>query len=62
MLELGEVGTNWQVTRRHDEPPLQMPDVRVYGQEVRVNLGFDFDQVDSVLPADGRRPARLASA
>jgi hypothetical protein len=39
VLELSEIGTNGQVTVRHDEPPLSMPGVRMDGrEEVRANL------------------------
>ena len=61
VLELVEVGTDGQVTNGHDEPPWKCPGSAGVGRkEVRENqpLLHATAQVDSVLSADGRRPAR----
>ncbi|MGH7909826.1 MAG: hypothetical protein ACRENW_08265, partial [Thermodesulfobacteriota bacterium] len=58
-----QVGADGKATNGHDEPPWGMPGVRSSGQqEVRINrVVQQRNQVDSVLPADGRRPERLGS-
>ena len=62
MPKLIEIGPNGQVTIGHDEPPQLMPGIRSIGRkEVRMsNRSLEqLNQVDLVLPADGRRPERL---
>jgi hypothetical protein len=59
MLELIEVGVDGKMTFGHGGPPSNAPVVRRdRAKEVRENLLSITEQVDSVLPADGRRPAR----
>jgi hypothetical protein len=61
VLELVQVGNDGQATSGHDEPPRKCPGSACVGrQEVRENRTVTLEnaQVDSVLSADGRRPAR----
>jgi len=62
-LKLLQIGPDRQATNRHDEPPSMSPrsagvGQRRFGNHVRTLAN---GQVDSVLSADGRRPARPAS-
>ena len=59
--ELIQVGSDGQATMRHDEPP-EVPGVRWRrARRFVVILPFGTTcQVDSVLSADGMRPARTA--
>ena len=62
MPELIEIGTDREVTVGHDGPPRGVPGVRwCRAKEVRVtNRSMISAQVDSVLSADGWRPAAPA--
>jgi hypothetical protein len=62
MVELIEIGADRQTAAGHDEPPSLRPWSARAGQR---RFGDHSErlktaQVDSVLSADGRRPARLA--
>jgi hypothetical protein len=61
MLELIEIRLDGKMTFVHDGPPSKYARCppRSGKKEVRENLLSVAAQVDSVLPADGRRPARL---
>jgi hypothetical protein len=60
--ELCQVGTDGQSAGGHDEPPCDArgPLASGRGGSKTPAVSAVFDQVDSVLPADGRRPARRA--
>ena len=59
-VKLIEVGPDGQAADGHDEPPSMSPWSAASGKEVRLSRPnvCQSGQVDSVLPADGRRPAR----
>ena len=64
-VQLIEVGPDGQTTDRHDEPPSTGPGSAGVGQRRfgdHVRTSGDLLQVDSVLSADGRRPARPSSS